>query len=370
MADTRSQQTTSALGRITSGPAADRLKSEVQDYLGAQAERLLSAAGHRLGQSTARLTDIAEGNGPGLGKLAAEGGKKLIGGKNPLGAVGGGLKDTVKGVLPGGGKDGKKDKKAQGKPTVILESVDVGVPLRTAYDQWTQYQEFSSFAKGVQDADVSDEDVESDWQFKIFLSNRANKATTTEQIPDERIAWTTEAAQGTTKGVVTFHELGPNLTRLLLIMEYYPVGFVEKTGNLWHAQGRRARLDFKNFARFISMTGEASGAWRGEIRDSEVVRSHEDAVAEEEDGEPSEAEDVQPGDEYEDEADYGYEQEEPDGSGNSADDEYPEDEAAEYEEDEGYETADYADQDGNPDEEAAADERPAGRRGSAARSRR
>ncbi len=144
------------------------------------------------------------------------------------------------------------------------------MPLRTAYDQWTQYQDFSTFAKGVKSANKAD-DTTSDWQAKIWWSNRSWKATTTEQVPDDRIAWSSEGAKGTTKGVVSFHKLADNLTRVLLVIEYYPSGFFEKTGNIWRAQGRRARLDLKNFARFITIKGEAEDSWRGEIRDGEVV---------------------------------------------------------------------------------------------------
>ncbi|WP_338701101.1 SRPBCC family protein [Streptomyces sp. Q6] len=273
---------------LAKSQAADRLKAEAQDYLAAQATRLLTGAGRTLGRTTTRLNDIAEGNSPGFAKLALDGGRKLAEGKGPLRTaveVGAGhLKDNlVSGVKGMFGKGGKGKSKAGGgkKPTVILESIDVGVNVRTAYDQWTQYQEFSTFARGVKNADRAD-DVTSDWQMKIFWSSRSWKAHTTEQVPDQRICWTSEGAKGTTKGVVTFHELGENLTRVLLIIEYYPKGLFEKTGNIWRAQGRRARLDLKHFARFISIKGEASDGWRGEIQDGEVVRTHEDAVAAEE----------------------------------------------------------------------------------------
>ncbi|GAA3293160.1 hypothetical protein GCM10020295_14290 [Streptomyces cinereospinus] len=178
------------------------------------------------------------------------------------------------------GKGGRKGGSGH-RPTVILEYVDVGVPLRTAYDQWTRYQDFSTFAKGVKSAERAD-DTTSDWQLKVFWSNRSWKARTTEQVPDDRIAWTSEGAKGTTKGVVSFHRLADNLTRVLLVIEYYPKGLFEKTGNLWRAQGRRARLDLKNFARHLTLRGEAADGWRGEIRDGEVVRGHDEAVAEEE----------------------------------------------------------------------------------------
>ncbi|MER6804048.1 SRPBCC family protein, partial [Streptomyces sp. NPDC000678] len=289
---------TNPLADVAHSEAADRLKAELQDYLAAQATRLLTGVGRKLGETTAKLNDIAEGNSPGLAKLAADGGRKIAEGKSPLRTAvelgASRAKDNVKGALKnlGGGKGGRK-RSAGKKPTVIIEHIDVGVPLRTAYDQWTQYQDFSTFAKGVKSADRSD-DTTSDWQLKVFWSNRSWKARTTEQVPDDRIAWSSEGAKGTTKGVVSFHRLADNLTRVLLVIEYYPTGLFEKTGNIWRAQGRRARLDLKNFARFITLKGEVEEGWRGEIRDGEVVRSHEDALAEEESGTEEEDEGTEP----------------------------------------------------------------------------
>ncbi|MGW6909489.1 SRPBCC family protein [Streptomyces sp. NPDC054940] len=277
------------LADVAHSEAADRLKAELQEYLAAQTQRLLVGAGRKLGEATLKLNDIAEGQSPGLAKLALDGGRKLAGGKSPLRSaleVGAGqVKDKVVGAFKnlGGGK-GKRKGSVGKKPTVIIEYVDVGVPLRTAYDQWTQYQDFSTFAKGVKSANRAD-DTTSDWQLKVFWSNRSWKAHTTEQVPDDRIAWKSEGAKGTTKGVVSFHRLDDNLTRVLLVVEYYPSGLFEKTGNIWRSQGRRLRLDLKNYVRFITLKGEAEDGWRGEIRDGEVVRSHEDAVAEEDEEE-------------------------------------------------------------------------------------
>lgn len=268
---------------LTQSPAVDRLKQELQAYLLAQGERLLMGVGHKLGETTVKLNDIAEGRSPGFAKLALEGGRKVAEGKGPVRAAvemgASHLKDNAKDMFKGLG--GKRKKGGAGRrPTVIMESVDVGVPVREAYDQWTQFQSFATFAKGVKSATVAD-DTTSDWKVKVFWSSRSWKAHTTEQVPDARIAWTSEGAKGTAKGVVTFHPLGENITRVLLVMEYYPKGLFEKTGNMWRSQGRRARLDLKNFARHIALRGEAEGGWRGEIRDGEVVVSHEDAVAEE-----------------------------------------------------------------------------------------
>ncbi|MFH9731472.1 SRPBCC family protein [Streptomyces sp. NPDC017260] len=298
---------------VAQSEAADRLKAEMQEYLAAQVTRLLTGVGTKLGETTGKLNDIAEGNSPGFAKLALDGGRKLAEGKGPMRTafeVGAGkVKDNVVGAFKnlGGGKGRKKGGGGQ-KPTVIIEYVDVGVPLRTAYDQWTQYQDFSTFAKGVKSANRAD-DTSSDWQLKVFWSNRSWKAKTTEQVPDDRISWTSEGAKGTTKGVVSFHQLADNLTRVILVIEYYPKGLFEKTGNIWRAQGRRARLDLKNYVRHITLKGEADDGWRGEIRDGEVVRSHEDALAEEQEGEegeePSaEEEDREDRDAPEDEAQY------------------------------------------------------------------
>ncbi|MGX1026794.1 SRPBCC family protein [Streptomyces sp. SAI-097] len=330
------------LADVAQSEAADRLKAEVQEYLAAQATRLLTGVGTKLGQTTGKLNDIAEGNSPGFAKLALDGGRKLAEGKGPMRAafeVGAGkVKDNVVGAFKNltGGKGRKKGGGGQ-KPTVIIEYVDVGVPLRTAYDQWTQYQDFSTFAKGVKSANRAD-DTSSDWQLKVFWSNRSWKAKTTEQVPDDRISWTSEGAKGSTKGVVSFHELAPSLTRVVLVIEYYPKGLFEKTGNIWRAQGRRARLDLKNYVRHITFKGEADDGWRGEIRDGEVVRSHEDAVAEEEEEQQDRQEEQDDRDEEQGQEPEGEYEEEPEGE-------------QEGEAEEEYEEEPEADQEAEPEEE-------------------
>ncbi|MFD7923961.1 SRPBCC family protein [Streptomyces sp. NPDC059740] len=354
------------LASLKDNPATDRLKEEANAFAAAQAQRLLMLGGQKLGAATARLQEVADGNGPGLGDLVRQGGKKLAEGKGPVraavetgaGHLGETLKDKVKGAFGGGGRKGGGGGK---KFVTVVEDIDVGVPVREAYDQWTQFQEFSTFTKGVQGVEVAD-DTTSNWRAKVFWSTRSWKATTTEQVPDERIAWTSEGAKGTTKGVVTFHSLGENLTKVLLVIEYHPKGLFEKTGNIWRAQGRRARLDLKHFRRFLMMRGEATGGWRGEIRDGEVVLSHEDAVereeAEEREGEQpegAEAEDEQPegaeaeDERYEDEESQAGEEDEPE-----TDDDAPEAEADEADDDAPGAEADEADE----EEYEAEEDRP------------
>lgn len=282
------------LARLRS--AADRnegtskLADALQDYLSAKATSMVNGAARRLGATVERLTSEGASAAP----VAAGVGGKLAQGKNPVNAVvtGGakGLKDKAKkglkdkvgqglgtGSSGGGGKPGKM--------VNIVEDVDVGVPVRVAYNQWTRFPDFGSFAKGVQSAERTG-DTSSHWRGKVFWSSRSWSAEVTEQVQDQRIAWSTEAAKGTMKGVVTFHPLGENLTRVLLVVEYYPKGLFERTGNIWRAQGRRLRLDLKHYRRQVMMLPRDEAAelrgWRGEVREGEVVLSHEDAVALEE----------------------------------------------------------------------------------------
>ncbi|MFD0267424.1 SRPBCC family protein [Streptomyces sp. NPDC127106] len=312
----------------------DQLLDEVAGYLSAQANQLADKAVDKLGDITDELSDVAE-NG---GSLADIGGRLLKGDSPVKAAIGStvdGLKDKVKDIgsnLMGGGKG----RKSGSKPTHICEAVDVGVPLRTAYDHWTRYEDFSTFAKGVRSVSQGD-DTTSDWKVKVGPSTRSWQATVQEQVPDDRIVWTSEGAKGTTRGCVSFHELAPSLTRILVIVEYYPSGMFERTGNLWRAQGRRLRLDLKHFARHVSLSDEEPDGWRGEIRDGEVVRTHEEAVEEEEE-ESSEGEP----EEYEDEdEDYGEGEEDEEGyPDDENDDEYDDEQVDEQDEEEGDEEDD------------------------------
>jgi hypothetical protein len=351
---------------LADSPAVDRLKEEAQRYLAARAEKAVSGLGERLGGSLERLGDPSGGGGGLLGSLT-QGGKELAEGKSPAKAalkVGTSqLKDKVKGAFGGGGGGGRnKSGGGGGKSMTIIEDIDVGVPVRVAYDQWTQFQEFGTFAKGVVNVDTQDDEVSSNWTAKVAKSTRTWKATVTEQVPDQRISWTSEGAKATVKGVITFHPLGENLTKVLLVLEYFPSGFFEKTGNLWRAQGRRARLDLKLYRKFLTLRGEATDGWRGEIRDGEVVKDHETAVREEEEsenqdgeGEPEEGEEPEE-DALEDEGEpeeYDEEDEEEAEESEEPQDEYDDEETEEEEEEE--------------DEEEPEPEAPRSRRRSATR---
>lgn len=276
------------------------LKEEFGRYLGAQVKSLARKAGGRITDAAGGLTDAVGGGDGVLPRI----GSRILQGESPVKAVtgegAGEVKDKVVGkvkeAVSGGSSGG--DRSGDTKAMNVVEMIDVGVPLRTAYDHWTEYENFSSFTKGVQEVSKGEE-ATSEWSVKVGPSKRKWKATVREQLPDDRIVWTSEGPQGTTQGAVSFHEITPTLTRIVLVLVYYPSGIVEKTGNLWRAQGRRIRLDFKHFQRYVTLAEEEAEGWRGEIRDGEVVRTHEEAMEDEEAG--SEDGDEEYEDEEEDE---------------------------------------------------------------------
>jgi hypothetical protein len=272
---------------LSDASPGDALRDAGQKLLGLLVQRAAQAATDRVGDLADRLGDVAKDGGPGL-SAALSGGKSLAEGDSPVRAAVSsgwtGLKEKVKGMFGGGGGGGGGSGKKL-KVTNIVEEIDIGLPLRVTYDLWTQFEEFPGFMKKVKSVEqAADEKV--NWKAQIFWSNRSWEATILEQVPDSHIVWRSKGAKGHVNGAVSFTELGPNLTRVLLVLEYYPQGLFERTGNIWRAQGRRTRLEFKHFRRnamanAILHQDEIEG-WRGEIRDSEVVRSHEDALRDEE----------------------------------------------------------------------------------------
>ncbi|MBP5861926.1 SRPBCC family protein [Streptomyces scabiei] len=343
-------------GHANGNAGTSRLKEELEDYIQARLSVMLQGVGHGLGTGARKLGDMSAGAVRSTASHAKDAlvdkakgvtdrAKDTVGEK--AGEVTEKAKDTVgekagkvtdkagsvtekaKEALSKGGH-GKDPSGGSGKGHTIIEDIDVGVPVREAYDQWTQFEEFQRFAKGVVGVEQKDE-VATQWHVKVAKSNRHWHATITEQVPDERIAWTSEGDKATTRGVVTFHPLGDNLTKVLLVLEYFPKGLFEKTGGLFRAQGRRARLDLKLYRTFVMMRGEATGGWRGEIRDGEVQEQEED-----EDGNDAQ-------DRYDEDDEDRYDDEEP-----RAEDE---DEEGEWEDDD--EAADdYEDEEPGGDEEA------------------
>jgi uncharacterized membrane protein len=321
------------------GPA-DRLKSEARDLVAALGDRAVSSVRDKVDSATGRLTDYLEGGaGPGL-IAAVTGAKGMAEGKGPVRSMlSAGLKGTTEKVRNlfggGGGKGGGKGNKL--KVTNIVESIDVGVPIDLAYNQWTQFSDFPSFTKKVENVE-QEEEQKVKWRAQIFWSHREWESTILEQIPDERILWRSSGQKGHVDGAVTFHKLAPNMTRILLVLEYHPQGFFEQTGNLWRAQGRRARLELKHFRRHMMTEAilhpEEIEGWRGIIKDGKVVMDHEETLERERRGEDPAAVVRGEDEEYADEA--REEDEEPAVEARDEDEEYAD-------EDEEYADEDYAD---------------------------
>jgi uncharacterized membrane protein len=151
----------------------------------------------------------------------------------------------------------------------IIETVDVDVPVRVAYDQWTQFEEFPRFMKAVEKVEQLN-DTTIRWTAEIAGVTKMWTAKITQQEPDQRVAWTSiEGAKN--GGVVTFHRLDDRKTRVTLQLDVEPEGPVESVGDALGFVSRQAKDDLKNFKEFIEQQGVASGAWRGEVRQDDVT---------------------------------------------------------------------------------------------------
>jgi uncharacterized membrane protein len=145
----------------------------------------------------------------------------------------------------------------------IEQSVEVEVPVRTAYNQWTQFEAFPVFMEGVEQVEQLD-DRHLHWKVAIGGVHREWDAEITEQSPDQRIAWkTVEGAKN--DGVVTFHRLDDNRTKVMLQLDFEPEGLVEHAGDAVGMVKSRTKSDLERFKDFIEGRGKETGAWRGEV---------------------------------------------------------------------------------------------------------
>jgi uncharacterized membrane protein len=186
------------------------------------------------------------------------------------------LKDSVKSALPfgGGGSDPKRGSTpgvGKGRRMPVQQSVDIAVPIQTAYNQWTQFEMWPEFMHRVTRV-TQEDDCTVSFATKIWAKTKEFTAEIETQRPDERIKW--HVVNGITHtGVVTFHELAPRLTRVELNLDVEPGGMLEKAARGMRHIKRAARADLHRFKAFIEMREEESGGWRGVIEDGEVVQS-------------------------------------------------------------------------------------------------
>jgi uncharacterized protein YndB with AHSA1/START domain len=245
------------VGKLARTVAADGLRGVVK------------APGDALGDFTSNL-------GQSVGRGAAN---KVTDKLDQEGGPSGILADTVKGVLPfggdsgGGGGKGGAPGVGKGRRMPVQQSVDIGAPIETVYNQWTQFEDWPNFMHRVTRV-TQEDDCTVSFATKIWGKTKEFTAEIETQRPNERIKW--RVSQGLTHtGVVTFHELGPNLTRVLLGMDVEPGGLLEKAARGMRHVKRAARADLHRFKALIEMSDQETGAWRGVIEDGEVVEEHD-----------------------------------------------------------------------------------------------
>ena len=148
--------------------------------------------------------------------------------------------------------------------SLIEKSIEINVPVSTAYNQWTQFEEFPKFMEGVKQVkQLNDKHLH--WKAEIGGKEKEWDAEITEQIPDKRIAWRSRdgAKNG---GVVTFHRLSDTQSKIMLQMEYDPTGFVENVGDAAGVVSQRVLGDLERFKGYIETRGQETGAWRGTVK--------------------------------------------------------------------------------------------------------
>jgi uncharacterized membrane protein len=228
------------------------------------------------GKGASKLVRGLSSNGGGPVKKVGEkvGGsvKEAVGDTvGKVGGAGGLAKEAGKGILPGGGGGGKSkgaEGVGKGRRMPVQQDIDIGAPLKTVYNEWTQFEKWPEFMHRLENVSQEDETHVS-FKVKIWGKSKEFKAEIVEQRPDERIKW--KVVEGVTHtGVVTFHELGPRLTRVELNIDVQPGSLIEKAARGMRHVKRAVRADLARFKAHVLMEDEESGAWRGKIKDGEV----------------------------------------------------------------------------------------------------
>jgi uncharacterized membrane protein len=149
----------------------------------------------------------------------------------------------------------------------IKESIDVSVPVGTAYNQWTQFEQFPKFMEGVESVTQID-DTHLRWAANVGGARREWEAEIVEQVPDQKIAWRAASGNGP-NGIVTFEPLGSDATLITVEMSYEPDGSMETLGAKVGIDSRQVAADLKRFEQLVETMGAETGAWRGEVHAGE-----------------------------------------------------------------------------------------------------
>ena len=153
----------------------------------------------------------------------------------------------------------------------IEKTVDVDRPIHTVYNQWTQFEDFPRFMAGVKEIRQLD-DTHLFWHAEVFGKDKEWEAEITEQQPDSRISWKSLSGAPNT-GTVRFEPLGAERTRVRLALEYEPEGIIENVGDALGVMNAQVERSVKDFKQFIESRPAETGAWRGEVRESEPRKS-------------------------------------------------------------------------------------------------
>jgi uncharacterized membrane protein len=231
--------------------------------------------------------DALEGAKSSLGdRLTSSVKDKAKGALDDAGGPGGIAKDAAKQMLPfgggdggGGGGKGGAEGVGKGRRMPVQQVVDIGIPIESVYNQFTQFEDWPQFMHRVKRA-TQEDDCTVSFAVKIWGKTKEFTAKIETQRPDQRIKW--KSSQGMTHtGVVTFHEVGPNLTRMILNFDVDPGSLVEKFARGARHVKRAARADLHRFVAFIETAEHETGAWRGVIEDGELVEEHDPSYDEE-----------------------------------------------------------------------------------------
>jgi uncharacterized membrane protein len=157
----------------------------------------------------------------------------------------------------------KKKRSTKRLGSSIEESIEVNVPVKTAYNQWTQFEEFPQFMHSVKEVKQID-DTHLHWRANVAGQDKEWDVEITEQIPDDRIAWRSTGGVRN-GGVVSFHRISDNVTRIMLQMDYEPEGTLENIGDAIGAVRMEARGNLQRFKELLELRGRETGAWRGSV---------------------------------------------------------------------------------------------------------
>ena len=146
----------------------------------------------------------------------------------------------------------------------VVQTIDIDVPVTVAYNEWTQFEEFPKFLSFVESITQQD-DTHNHWVVNIAGGTREFDTVITEQIPDDRVAWTSTGGEVDHAGVVTFHKLSDTASRLAVQIDWKPEGFVERAGAALDVPDRAVKSELENFKKYIESQGAADGSWRGTV---------------------------------------------------------------------------------------------------------